>query len=37
MAKMEMAADVRDAANTYQTGRINITAQITAEFDLLVD
>ncbi len=37
MAKMEMAADATEAAETYQTGRINISAQVTAEFDLLVD
>jgi uncharacterized protein len=37
MAKMEMAADASEAAETYQTARINISAQVTAEFDLLVD
>ena len=37
MAKMEMAADASEAAETYQTARINISAQVTVEFDLLVD
>jgi len=34
MAKME-AADTASAAQTYQVGEINISAQVTAEFDLI--
>lgn len=34
MAKME-AADTGGAAQTYQAGEINISAQVTAEFDLI--
>lgn len=37
MAKMKMSADASEAAETYQTGRINTSTQVTAEFDLLVD
>jgi len=34
MAKME-TADTASAAETYQTGEINVSAQVTAVFELL--